>query len=264
MGIDGLLAGAAVGLVGGFTSGLLGVSPGGGLVVFSVLLLGAEQHVAQGISLAAQIPLTSLAGIRRYRKGGVRTPARWSAPLAVGFLVGGVGGAGAAGLVSAAALQWTYVAYLVGLDALLLRRDPGGAIGDGGGAIREPRWEALLGVGFVAGLSSGFIGIGGGLATTVGLSALLDVPQRQAQMASSRSLADPDNSSGRLGLLARGRDGSVADAPRRDPRTCRRDRPRGAAQHPARKQGASPSAVRLRLGDGGIHGARSVDRILRG
>ena len=32
MGIDGLFAGAAVGLVGGFTSGLLGVSPGGGVV----------------------------------------------------------------------------------------------------------------------------------------------------------------------------------------------------------------------------------------
>ena len=95
MGIDGLVAGAAVGLVGGFTSGLLGVSPGGGLVVFSVLLLGAEQHVAQGVSLAAQIPPTSLAGIQRYRKGGVRTPARWFAPLAIGFLVGGVGGAGA-------------------------------------------------------------------------------------------------------------------------------------------------------------------------
>jgi uncharacterized membrane protein YfcA len=136
------------------------------------------------ISLAARIPPTSLAGIRRYWKGGVRTPARWLAPLAVGFLVGSVGGAGAAGLVSAAALQWTYVAYLVGLDALLLRRHPGGAIGNGGGPIREPRWEALLGVGFFAGLSSGFIGIGGGLATTVGLSAVLDVPQRQAQMAS--------------------------------------------------------------------------------
>ena len=81
-------------------------------------------------------------------------------------------------------MQWTYVAYLGGLDALLLRRDPGGAIGNGGGAIREPRWEALLSVGFFAGLSSGFIGIGGGLATTVGLSAVLDVPQRQAQMAS--------------------------------------------------------------------------------
>ena len=32
----GLLAGIVTGLAGGFTSGLLGVSPGGGLVVFSV------------------------------------------------------------------------------------------------------------------------------------------------------------------------------------------------------------------------------------
>ncbi len=184
MGIDGLFAGAAVGLVGGLTSGLLGVSPGGGLVVFSVLLLGAEQHVAQGISLAAQIPPTSLAGIRRYQEAGVRTPAQWFVPLAIGFLIGGIGGARAASFVSAAALQWTYVAYLIGLDALLLRRDPDAADDDGGGAIHEPRWGAMLAVGLFAGLSSGFLGIGGGLATTVGLSAVLGVPQRQAQMAS--------------------------------------------------------------------------------
>jgi uncharacterized protein len=156
MGIDGLLAGAAVGLVGGFTSGLLGVSPGGGLVVFSVLLLGAEQHVAQGISLAAQIPPTSLAGIRRYRESGVRTPARWFVPLAIGFLTGGVGGARGAGFVSAAALQWTYVAYLIGLDALLLRREPDGADDGCGGAIHEPRWRALLATGLFAGFVVGF------------------------------------------------------------------------------------------------------------
>jgi uncharacterized protein len=184
MGIDSLLVGVSVGLVGGFTSGLLGVSPGGGLVVFSVLLLGAEQHVAQGISLAAQIPPTSLAGIRRYRQGGVRTPARWIAPIAIGFLVGGVGGAGAASLISAAALQWAYVAYLVGLDALLFCRAPRDEIDTGGGIVREPRWAALLAVGLFAGLSSGVLGIGGGLATTVGLSAALHIPQRQAQMAS--------------------------------------------------------------------------------
>ncbi len=40
--------GLAVGLAGGSTSGLLGVSPGGGLVVSSVLLLGAEQEEAIG------------------------------------------------------------------------------------------------------------------------------------------------------------------------------------------------------------------------
>jgi hypothetical protein len=42
--IHDLLAG--VGLVGGQTSGFMGTSPGGGLVIFCVLLLGAEQHVA--------------------------------------------------------------------------------------------------------------------------------------------------------------------------------------------------------------------------
>ncbi len=68
-----LFGGLGVGLIGGVTSGLLGVSPGGGLVVFSVLLLGVEQHVAQGISLIAQIPPTSISGVRRYRVSGVRS-----------------------------------------------------------------------------------------------------------------------------------------------------------------------------------------------
>jgi hypothetical protein len=47
------------------------------LVVFSVLLLGVEQHVAQGISMIAQIPPTSIAGVRRYREKGVRSPLAW-------------------------------------------------------------------------------------------------------------------------------------------------------------------------------------------
>ena len=42
MNLHELLAGILTGLAGGLTAGLLGVSPGGGLVVFSVLLLGAE------------------------------------------------------------------------------------------------------------------------------------------------------------------------------------------------------------------------------
>lgn len=68
------VASIVVGLIGGFTSGLLGVSPGGGLVIFSMILLGAEQHAAQGISLVAQIPPTSISGIRRYWQSGGRSP----------------------------------------------------------------------------------------------------------------------------------------------------------------------------------------------
>ena len=109
MSIHDLFGGVGAGLACGLTSGLLGVSPGGGLVVFSVLLLGAEQHVAQGISLVAQIAPTSLSGIKRYQEKGGRSPLRWLVLLAIGFLVGGVAGAVAANLVSSSALQWAYV-----------------------------------------------------------------------------------------------------------------------------------------------------------
>jgi uncharacterized membrane protein YfcA len=139
--VSDLLSSVGVGLVGGVTSGLLEVSPGGGLVVFSNLLLGSEQHVAQGISLVAQIPPASVSGMKRYWEKGSQSPIRWLILLSIGFLVGGVAGA-----------------YL--------------------------HWAPLLVVGVVAGISSGFLGIGGGLAITVGLSAGLRVPRHQAQLVS--------------------------------------------------------------------------------
>jgi uncharacterized protein len=161
------------------------VSPGGGLVVFSVLLLGAEQHVAQGISLVAQIPPTSLSGIKRYSEGGSRSPLRWLVLLAVGFVTGGVAGAYGASCASTSVLQWSYVIYLLGLDAMLVARgDRKTGEKDETAPTKDLHWSALLTVGLFAGLSSGLMGIGGGLATVVGLSAVLGVPQRQAQMIS--------------------------------------------------------------------------------
>jgi hypothetical protein len=180
-----LAAGVGVGLVGGFTSGLLGVSPGGGLVVASNLLLGAEQHVAQGLSLFAQIPPTGLSGIKRYWEKGSQAPVDWLILIAVGFLFGGVGGALAADAVSGAFLRWTYVLYLIALGALLVVRRPDAKIDapieNFAGHIHR---AALLCLGLLAGFSSGFLGIGGGLAITVGLTAGLKVPQRQAQLVS--------------------------------------------------------------------------------
>jgi uncharacterized protein len=179
-----LLGGVGVGLAGGFTSGLMGVSPGGALVVFATLLLGAEQHVAQGVSLAAQIPPVSLAALRLYRERGSESPLRWLVPLATAFVVGGLVGASGAGAIDGRALRWTYVAYLVGLVALMIARGGRKAHAEESRPVTEPRVPALAAIGLVAGLSSGFLGIGGGLATTVGLTALLGFPQRQAQMVS--------------------------------------------------------------------------------
>jgi hypothetical protein len=182
------MLGLVVGLSGGLSSGLLGVSPGGALTVFSTLLMGAEQHVAQGLSLIAQIPPTSLAGLRRYRAAGGRVPGRWLAPLILGFTAGGIVGAAAAAWIGAAALRWTYVVYLVALDMVLVLRKPRRGDDEGGSedAARPDdaslAWPALLAVGALAGLSSGFLGIGGGLAIVVGLGAGLGVSQRRAQM----------------------------------------------------------------------------------
>jgi uncharacterized membrane protein YfcA len=178
-----LLAGLGVGLASGASSGLLGISPGGGLVVFEILLLGCEQHVAQGISLIAQIPPTSISGIQRYWDRGSQSPIRWLFILAIGFLTGGAVGALAAGTVSGDVLRYTYVFYLAALDLLLILRPPARHSENARdvGLTRDLHWVALLAVGAVAGLSSGFLGIGGGLATTVSLSAGLKVPQHQAQ-----------------------------------------------------------------------------------
>jgi uncharacterized membrane protein YfcA len=179
------LAGVVVGLIGGLTSGLLGVSPGGGLVVFAVLLLGAEQHAAQGISLVAQTPPTSISGVQRYREQGSSSSWKWLLPLVAGFLVGGVAGALAAAGASSAFLRWTYVAYLTALGVLMIARPPHGRSDPAGDGRTQPiPWSALVAVGAFAGFSSGFHGIGGGLAITAGLSSVLKVPQRQAQMIS--------------------------------------------------------------------------------
>ncbi|MCP3382575.1 sulfite exporter TauE/SafE family protein [Bradyrhizobium sp. CCGUVB4N] len=182
--IHDLLAGAGVGLIGGLTSGFMGTSPGGGLVIFTVLLLGAEQHVAQGTSLITQVPPTGLAGVRRYWQSGNHSPLLWIVWIGVGFLIGGAGGGYAAAAVSDAVLQWTYVAYLVALIALLiLRRDRKDGSSPTADQDHLP-WLLLLLIGVLAGFSSGFMGIGGGLAITVGLAAGLRVPQHQAQLIS--------------------------------------------------------------------------------
>jgi uncharacterized protein len=179
-----LLLALCVGLIGGLTSGLCGFSPGGALVVFSNILLGVDQHLAQGISLAAQIPPTSVSAIRRYRSEGHTFPLRWLLWLVAGFPVGTFLGALLASRVSSAVLQWSYVGYLAVLGALLIGRDsPQQPAASGGEPPRVFR-SHLLTIGLLAGVFSGYLGIGGGLAIIAGLSGVLKMTQHQAQMAS--------------------------------------------------------------------------------
>jgi uncharacterized membrane protein YfcA len=80
-----VLGGLVAGGVGGIASGFPGITSGGILVPLLVLMPGRDQHVAQGISLVAQVVPTSLSGVRNYRRSGHTISLRWLLWLAAGF-----------------------------------------------------------------------------------------------------------------------------------------------------------------------------------
>ena len=201
-----LYQGILIGVIGGLMSGTLGVSSGGALVPLSVLLLGADQRVAQAISLSAQIFPTSLPGLRHYARGGHGVTWRSLAFIGGGFVGGGIVGALLASGITDKSLRWGFVGYLVLLEVVLIASPPRARHGLPGGSTDEARSgtpEALLSaepparggglvlVGFVAGMSSGLLGIGGGLAITALGSAILKLRQHQAQALSLATTALP-------------------------------------------------------------------------
>jgi len=188
-----ILGGLLAGGVGGIASGFLGITSGGILVPLLVLLLGKDQHVAQGISLVAQVVPTSLSGVRNYSQGGHRFSMRWLIWLATGFAIGGGIGALLATHVSDRALQWTFVGYLLILLAVVVLRSPHAhveATAEKSTELPLP-WAALATIGAVAGSSSGFLGIGGGLAITALMTGWLKISQHRSQAVSLAVTALP-------------------------------------------------------------------------
>ena len=198
MNLPDVLGGLLTGGIGGVVSGFLGVTSGGILVPLLVLILGKDQHVAQGISLVAQIFPTSLSGVRNYSQSGHRVSWRWLIWLAIGFCIGGGIGALLAVHVSDHALQWSFVAYLLVLLTLILLRPPRPKTAQTKAAPDADvpddiplHWASLCAVGAVAGWSSGFLGIGGGLAITALMSGLVKITQHRAQAMSLAVTALP-------------------------------------------------------------------------
>jgi uncharacterized membrane protein YfcA len=158
-----ILGGLVTGTLGGLFSGFLGVTSGGILVPLLILILGKEQHVAQGISLVAQVVPTSLSGVRNYSRSGHRISMRWLIWLSAGFCVGGIVGALLATNVPDRALQWTFAGYLTILIAIVVLRGSRAKPETAGDAVPEEvpvHWALLAAIGAVAGWSSGFLGIG--------------------------------------------------------------------------------------------------------
>jgi hypothetical protein len=188
-----ILGGLVAGGLGGLASGFLGITSGGILVPLLVLILARDQHVAQGVSLVAQVVPTSLSGVRNYSQSGHRISLRWLIWLASGFGVGGCIGALLATHVSDRALQWSFVGYLAILLAIVVLRPPRGKAEGSADTPDEValHWASLAATGAVAGWSSGFLGIGGGLAITALMTGLLKISQHRSQAMSLAVTALP-------------------------------------------------------------------------
>jgi uncharacterized protein len=86
-----------IGSVTGFLSGMMGVGGGGVMIPLLVVLGNMEQHLAQGTSLLAMVPVSLSGAMTHYRLGNVRMNIAWG--LAIGSLVGSSFGATTASLL---------------------------------------------------------------------------------------------------------------------------------------------------------------------
>jgi uncharacterized membrane protein YfcA len=112
----------AIGLAAGFLAGLLGVGGGILMVPAMVLLLGFDQHVAQGTSLVVIIP-AALSGSYSHHRSG-RLVLRDAAFLAAGGVIGAIMGGVFALSMDDELLQRLFAAFVLvsGLRILLPKR----------------------------------------------------------------------------------------------------------------------------------------------
>lgn len=149
---------AVIGLVAGFTSGMFGV--GGGILIVPALIYLARMHpkLAAGTSLFAIFPV-SVVGVFSYAIGG-HVDVWLAVILAVGSIFGAPVGAWLLSRVSRTALTIAFIVFMliviVSLFVVIPSRD----------AVVGIDWlvgSGLFALGFVVGVMSGLLGIGGGV-----------------------------------------------------------------------------------------------------
>jgi uncharacterized membrane protein YfcA len=188
-----LLLSTLAGLVAGLLSGVFGIGGGVVLVPMLALLLGLDQHEAQGMTLAILLLPVGLAAVIEYHLVG---QVRWRlvGPLIAGFLGGVWVGSVGATAVPERPLRLLFVAFLVALAIRNWRAGAGSPeSGRPAGTVAPARraWLHALWIGVAGGAASGLLGIGGAVLMIPLLVAMLGLTQHEAQGTSLAVMLPP-------------------------------------------------------------------------
>ncbi len=126
-GIQLIVAALIAGTVTGLVAGTMGVGGGIVMVPAMVIVMGIDQHFAQGISLAVIVPTAISGAAQHFRQGNVDL--RWALYIAAGGIVGGAVGAQLAQFIPAFGLRILFAVFaiysaqrMVGVQGWLVQR----------------------------------------------------------------------------------------------------------------------------------------------
>jgi hypothetical protein len=200
-----------LGLGAGVLVGLLGIGGGVVLVPAMVLLLGMDQHLAQGTSLFILLPPIGVGALREYWKQG-QVDLRAGILCAAGILVGAFGGSLIALPMPSRNLKGLFGCFLM-LSAILLWRKCRSRTGrpeqESGNRMNDgiARDAGIFAIACLCGVASGMFGIGGGVLLVPLLGLLFGFSQHRAQGTSLVAMIPP---TGILAILEYARRGYVS------------------------------------------------------
>lgn len=146
-----------IGLASGFLSGMFGI--GGGIVIVPLLVMLAKfpRRLAAGTSLGAIVP-SALVGAASYAAGG---HVHWiaAAILVVGSVAGAQVGSHLLARLPVRAIRWAFIIFLAVIAVSLFFVVPAR---DGQVELALLTIVGLVVLGFVTGVLSGILGVGGG------------------------------------------------------------------------------------------------------
>lgn len=170
------LAPMLLGLAAGLLSGLFGV--GGGILIVPglVLLLGLQQRLAHGTSLAAILPIAASGVVGYGVHGLVDLPV--AGLVAAGAVLGALAGSWLLARVPQRALRLTFAGLLLATAIRLFVELPAPT------AAVDLTWPvgiAYTGTGLAVGVLSGLLGVGGGIFLVPALVLLFTMPDDLAK-----------------------------------------------------------------------------------